>query len=889
MKFPILFFVFFSVISARASHIIGGDIYYDYLGNNQYRFFITLYRDCNSTGAAYDDPLKLTIYNSSGVLIQDLSVPFPGSVVLPLNFNNPCATPPNNICVERAIYTVVVTLPPAVGGYTVSYQRCCRGPNITNLINPDDTGLTLTTHVPGSETGFTNNSSPRFTNYPPILLCNNEEKIIDHSATDPDGDSLVYSLITPFSGATSSNPAPNQAPPPPYFPVQWIPPFNAQSPLGPGSVCSINSQTGILTVNPNMIGLFVVGVVVKEYRNGVLVGQTIRDFVFKVFNCNITLQAILPVQEDLSTFISYCQGLTVQFENNSYGGSSYAWDFGVPGSTSDVSSSFIPTFTYPQPGTYLARLIVNPGQPCTDTAYMSITVNNPFSISWTSQDSLCIINNSFDFTGIMSNPNANFSWVFDSNANTGDISNLNVNNVSYTLPGFHIITINGDDGDCQTSFTDSIFIFDEPISYFNAPMNEQCLGLTIPFENNSQNSVYYLWDFGENDSPTDLSGDFEPIHYYGNPGEYTVQLIASSAPGCSDTSEIQITVLNPLNMSFTHDDSLCITNGLFDFDATVSGPPNYTLEWYFGPNANPSQATTEDVQNVQYTNFGFEPVMLIGRYDICADTIFDVVRVFGEPSIDFVYINSLQCAPSTAVFVNQSFSDGPATYFWEFGDGGTAQTFSPSHIFNQVGSYSVSLSMITSTGCIDTLYLMQQDLVVVHPNPVAGFNVSPHITDICNAEITFIDQSEGGDQYIYLFDNGFGSTQANFSHTYVNTGSDYPLQIVFNEYGCSDSARNTVMIEPFTIYIPNTFVPDDNNINDIFIPVTDFETLGWQFSIYDKWGERVFYSEEISQGWDGKFKGKIAQDDTYIWTLKYKGCDSPQEWKLLQGFVNLLK
>ncbi|MFM7301504.1 MAG: PKD domain-containing protein, partial [Crocinitomicaceae bacterium] len=379
-------------------------------------------RDCNSTGAEYDNPLKLTIYNAGDVLIQDLSVPFPGSVILPLNFNNPCATPPTNICLERAIYSTVVTLPPTPGGYTVSYQRCCRGPNISNLINPDDAGLTLTTRVPGSETGFTNNSSPRFNNYPPILLCNNEEKIIDHSATDPDGDSLVYALITPFTGGSSANPAPNQALPPPYFPVQWISPFSAQSPLGPGSVTTINPQTGILTVNPNMIGLFVVGVVVKEYRNGVLVGQTIRDFLFRVFNCNITLQAILPQQEDLATFVSYCQGLTVQFENNSYGGSTYSWDFGVQGTNSDVSTAFAPVFTFPQPGTYEARLIVNQGQPCTDTAFMSVTINNPLSISWTSQDSLCILNNSFDFVGNMSNPSANFSWVFDTDAQVGDLS-----------------------------------------------------------------------------------------------------------------------------------------------------------------------------------------------------------------------------------------------------------------------------------------------------------------------------------------------------------------------------------------------------------------------------------------------------------------------------------
>ncbi|MFM7467231.1 MAG: PKD domain-containing protein, partial [Crocinitomicaceae bacterium] len=289
------------------------------------------------------------------------------------------------------------------------------------------------------------------------------------------------------------------------------------------------------------------------------------------------------------------------------------------------------------------------------------------------------------------------------------------------------------------------------------------------------------------------------------------------------------------------------------------------------------------------SEFGFQPVMLIGRYDVCADTVFSVVRVFGEPSINFVFVNSLQCAPSTAVFVNQSFSDGPASYSWEFGDGGTSQTFSPSHVYTDVGSYSVGLTMITSTGCIDTLYMLQQDLVVVHPRPVAGFSVSPQLTDICNAEVSFIDLSQDGNQYLYLFDNGFGSTQANFIHTYTNAGSDYPLQIVTNQFGCSDSARNTVMIEPFAIYVPNTFIPDANKLNDIFIPRTDFETYGWEFTIYDKWGERIFYSEEINYGWNGTYLGKDCQEGTYTWTLKYKGCDSPVAWRLIHGFVNLLR
>jgi PKD repeat protein len=417
MKKLYLILSFFMMTYSYASHIIGGDIYYDYLGNNQYRFFITLYRDCNSSGAQYDDPLALTIYKPNNVFFANILVPFPGSVILPINFNNPCATPPNNICVERAIYTTVVTLPPSPGGYDVSYQRCCRGPNVTNLLFPDDTGITLTTHVPGSDTGFTANSSPRFTNYPPVLLCNNDQLVFNHVATDPDGDFLAYSLVTPWSGASSANPQPTQAPAPPYFPVQWNGTnFNAQQPLGPGSSTVIDPVTGVLTVDPNMIGLFVVGVCVKEYRNGVLVGQTIRDFLFRVFDCNIVMQALLPTQTQLPTFVSYCQGLNVQFVNNSYGGTSYAWNFGVPNITSDVSTQFAPNYTFPSPGNYNVQLIVNPGMPCTDTAYMNIIVNNPLSVSWSSQDSLCILGNEFDFIANVSNPSATLAWVLDPTA-----------------------------------------------------------------------------------------------------------------------------------------------------------------------------------------------------------------------------------------------------------------------------------------------------------------------------------------------------------------------------------------------------------------------------------------------------------------------------------------
>ena len=890
MKNLYLIISFFIITNSYASHIIGGDIYYDYLGNNQYRFFITLYRDCNSTGAQYDDPLALTIYKANNVFFQNILVPFPGSVILPINFNNPCATPPNNICVERAIYTTVVTLPPTPGGYDVSYQRCCRGPNITNLLFPDDTGITLTTHVPGSDTGFTANSSPRFTNYPPVLLCNNDELVFNHVATDPDGDQLVYSLVTPWSGASSTNPQPTQAPAPPYFPVQWNGgTFNAQQPLGAGSSTVIDPVTGVLTVNPNMIGLFVVGVCVKEYRNGVLVGQTIRDFLFRVFDCNIVMQAILPLQTQLPTFVSYCQGLNVQFVNNSYGGTSYAWNFGVPNITSDVSAQFAPNYTFPSPGNYNVQLIVNPGMPCTDTAYMNVIVNNPLSVSWSSQDSLCVLGNDFDFIANVSNPTASLTWVLDPTASQTSGTGNAVNNVNYSTPGFHTVEIIADDGFCQLSYVDSVFIFDVPTSAISVPPLVECLGFTVPFGNNSSSAINYAWDFSLGSNSVGQSALTTPTFTFPTPGTYTVQLIASSFSTCSDTSEVQVTIKEPLVMSISHTDSLCIDE-TFDFLATVSGPSNATFQWDFGNNATPNSSTNLSVQGVSYAQPGTMPVYFIGQYDNCVDTIQTTVQIFGHASIDFMFINTLQCAPSLAQFVNLSQSDVPIQYQWSFGDGATSTAVNPNHIYLIPGNYSVSLTLNQLYGCMDTLFLMQQDLVTVNPSPIAGFTVNPDKVDVCTNTVQFIDQSQGAQGYQYIFDrNDYTSNLANFSHDYVNEGSDYPIQIVTNQYGCRDTARRTVFVEPFSIYIPNTFIPDENGRNELFKPITDFDIVAWEFRIYNRWGQVIFQTNDPAQAWDGKLNGVMCQDGNYSYLLKFRSCDKPYIWQQVDGFVNLIR
>ena len=192
------------------------------------------------------------------------------------------------------------------------------------------------------------NSSARFSNYPPLVLCAGQELIFDHSAVDPDGDDLVYALCSPFGGGSSVFPAPDPAAAPPYDPVVWATGITADDPFGDGDL-TIDPSTGLLTAFPEAPGLYVVGVCVQEFRDGNLISTSRRDFLFKVLDCEIELEADVVPQEELTTFVSFCQGLEIFFENNSFGGDFYEWDFGVPGITTDVSNAFEPTYTYPAP------------------------------------------------------------------------------------------------------------------------------------------------------------------------------------------------------------------------------------------------------------------------------------------------------------------------------------------------------------------------------------------------------------------------------------------------------------------------------------------------------------------------------------------------------------
>jgi gliding motility-associated-like protein len=205
-----------------------------------------------------------------------------------------------------------------------------------------------------------------FKKWPPVAICVNYPLDFDHGAIDPDGDSIVYRLCTPFSGATANASMPQPPNKGPYIELNWAPGYSLDNLLG-GVPLRIDPKTGQLTGTPNRIGNFVVGICAEEYRKGQLISITRRDFQFNVSDCGTVSAAFFTPN-------AICDTRSVKFSNTSTLASSYKWFFDWDKNKSLTSNLKDPVFTYPDTGYYNVALIINPGGVCADTFFKKIHV-----------------------------------------------------------------------------------------------------------------------------------------------------------------------------------------------------------------------------------------------------------------------------------------------------------------------------------------------------------------------------------------------------------------------------------------------------------------------------------------------------------------------------------
>jgi gliding motility-associated-like protein len=275
---------------AWATHIVGGELDLQYLRADTYQLSMNLYFDAiNGSPGALDGSLTAGIYDKA--TNRQMT-----TVLLPLvndayvNYSNPACTV-GSLSTRQLLYRNTIQLPASTysgaQGYYVAVERCCRNNVISNIVAPNNAAQTFYLEFPAVVRGGQafRDSTPRL--FPALAdyACLGETFYYDFAGQDPDGDSLVYDMVTPLNGhadAIQSKPAPAPAP---YAPITWMPGFNTQNQILGAPTLTVGALTGRLTVRPTKTGLFVFGVRCQEYRKGIKIGETRRDFQLQVLAC----------------------------------------------------------------------------------------------------------------------------------------------------------------------------------------------------------------------------------------------------------------------------------------------------------------------------------------------------------------------------------------------------------------------------------------------------------------------------------------------------------------------------------------------------------------------------------------------------------------------------
>ena len=296
---------------AHATHIVGGEMDLQYLSLDSYQLTLTLYfDDVKGSPGARDEVLTAGIFEKgTGRRMTNLDLPLVSDTYV--QYTNPaCAV--GSLRTRQLLYRANITLPSVIysngQGYYAAVERCCRNVAISNIVDPGDAAQTFYLEFPAvirNGQPF-RDSTPRI--FPPLAdyACLGELFYYDFGGNDPDGDSLVYDLVTPLNGhASTANPKPAAPAPAPYGPVVWQTGLSATNQIPGQPTLTVDAYTGRLQVRPTRQGLFVFGVRCQEFRRGVRIGETRRDFQLQVLVCPRNQPPALVVEPTLHSHHAY--------------------------------------------------------------------------------------------------------------------------------------------------------------------------------------------------------------------------------------------------------------------------------------------------------------------------------------------------------------------------------------------------------------------------------------------------------------------------------------------------------------------------------------------------------------------------------------------------------
>jgi len=789
---PFLFLYIISLFAFKnlqATHILGGEISYICNGGNSITITLNLYYDCNSS-TGVESQAKIFIRDMNGNYITPFSEPN-NYIILPKtdeidlspNFNPECLTNIPNICRTKVVHTKTLNINPVAGGFDLMYQRCCRPSGLDNITS-GGVGSTYIIHVPHSPGSECDNSSPVFNEDPPVIIGAEFLQSFDYSATDADGDQLVYTLCYPLTGAegTCNDLGSAGCPDFPFNinPVNWINGYSLNNQLGGLPVFNV-SNMGIVNCKPSSTGSFVTAVCVEEYRNGVLLSVTKRDFTFVIaevesINTELSNGILNP---DGTINLYECNDLEVEFHNSSVGADSYFWNFGDPASGAlNTSTSHTPSHTYPATGNYEVMLIAYSGI-CNDTAIIHLTIR----------------------------------------------------------PGF-----------------ESNFNYEGTI----------CAGLPIQFydltEENFGNIISWLWDFGDAQSM-----DQNPIRIFENSGPQTVSLTVTTNTGCVLQTTQSINISGGPAVNLAAEDVIC-EGDTYMLNATIDSSAD-SFSW------SPASGLSSTSIANPLVDIDTTSIYTLSATDATGCITTEEITLYYYQPIDLALEDRTLCeGEDTQVFLTNVTQAS-----WSPEEGiDDANSLSP--VFSP--AVTTTFTVVASNDCFQGT-----DSFVLTISVIGQVNAGADATLFAGESITL----NGSANPPFHWEPAIGLSDPSLLNPIANPAVTTTYTLISGDDGdCENSDEVVISVDSEAhIYIPTAFSPNGDGANDIL----RFTTRGikeiLEFSIYDRWGKRIFSSTSGDPGWNGLLGAATCEVGIYVYYIR--AIDYLDNSTIQKGNVTLIR
>jgi gliding motility-associated-like protein len=580
-----------------------------------------------------------------------------------------------------------------------------------------------------------------------------------------------------------------------------------------------------------------------------------------VLTSTFGVQPALPVSVTASAD-TVCVGQTLNLYAASAGSYTYSWT-GPNAFTSSQQNPVLPSAFTGMSGVYQVTVTTPAG--CTGSASVTALVLPGLNVTAVS-NTPCALN-----VLAMSAAGGNsYQWNGPGNFSSNQQS-LVINNPNVSASGIYTVIVAI--GSCSSTALVSVTVHPLPVITASNP-GIACETKSIQLTAFGSAGNIYSW-MGPGGFTSSLQNPVISNAIFSGSGTYTA--VATNSNNCQAFATTTVIVVqSPTAVAFP---AVGCTGQQINLDAT--GGNGY--QW-----AGPSGffASGQNVSFVAAGPFsgGVYTLTIIGNAN-CNSTATVLVTIHPLPEAS-VLGEPMLCAPVCSNFSlrNEAPLQAPITK--------TAfqvnNEFYPQALcFKKAGNYTVKAIFADSNNCVNSTSLA----VKVYEKPVADFEFIPLKPLAAIDEVAFTNASQGNDQisWTWFFEDNAKDPLSGEQVSYLfETAGTFPVaMIVKNNWGCSDTAVKSVVIEDeFSLYVPNAFTPDGDGLNDTFRP-KGTGIKKYSLVVMDRWGEQLYQTEDFFAAWDGMFKGKLCKTDVYVWKITAAG--SSGKVKQLQGHVTLYK